>query len=64
MEEEGVVVVGGEIMNQRTEVPIVAASTAVISPRPPGGDMTTRVLARLVVWFLVVGDDAWRWVFW
>lgn len=38
------VVAGGEIMNQRTEVPSMAASRAVISPRPPGGEITTRVL--------------------
>jgi len=36
--------VGGEIMNQRTAVPRVAAVMAVISPRPPGGEITTRVL--------------------
>jgi len=60
-EEEGVDVVGGEIMNQRTAVPMIAASTAVISPNPPGGDITTRVLVVL----LEVGFEVdWRGVVW
>jgi len=34
---------GGEMTNHRTEEPILAASTAVISPNPPGGEITTKL---------------------
>jgi len=64
---------GGEMMNQRTDVPSVAAVMAVISPRPPGGEITTRVLGVVgdveeegVDWRMVVDGICrlccwWRW---
>jgi len=38
---------GGDTMNHRTEVPSMAAATAVISPRPPGGEISTSVLVEV-----------------
>ncbi len=60
---------GGEMTNQRTEDPILAAWTTATSPTPPGGEMTTRfwllvAAAAIIVWeeerVNALGVDGWN----
>jgi hypothetical protein len=60
VDDVAVFIKGGETMNHLTFPPSLADSMAVISPTPPGGEITTMLLLKLLSLPLTAFSDATR----